>query len=234
MDIKDNYEIIEKFLRNQMSAEENEDFLNRLKEDEAFREEAQMIALIVKEMKEEQANQDELIYKEFKRAKIINIVKKSLSVAAIFIFIAGAVLFMKPSFFSDSSPMSVHHTKKSSACIPSPASNTNQNLFNKYYTAYNTGGSRGLDDNVLVELTTIFNQMDSTTEIITIINKLQLIYETKMDEYEYSIYKNDIMWYLSLAYLKNDNPQKAKELLEILAKEDNTQAQKLLEEIKNQ
>ena len=229
MDIKDNCEIIEKFLRNQMSAEENEDFLNRLKEDEAFREEAQMIALIVKEMKEEQANQDELIYKEFKRAKIINIVKKSLSVAAIFIFIAGAVLFMNPSYFFDNAVLKTHD-----ASMPSPASNTNQNLFNKYYTAYNTGGSRGLDDNVLVELTTIFNQMDSTTEIITIINKLQLIYETKMDEYEYSIYKNDIMWYLSLAYLKNDNPQKAKELLEILAKENNTQAKKLLEEIKNQ
>ena len=50
---KDNSERIERYLREQMTPEENEVFLNELRNDKELREEAQMMALLIKEMKEE-------------------------------------------------------------------------------------------------------------------------------------------------------------------------------------
>lgn len=56
MDKKDNSERIERYLREQMTPEENEAFLNDLRNDKELREEAQMMALLIKAMKEEQEN----------------------------------------------------------------------------------------------------------------------------------------------------------------------------------
>ena len=55
----DNSERIERFLRNEMSAEDSEAFIRDLKNDPALLEEAQMMAMLIKVMKEEQAKQDE-------------------------------------------------------------------------------------------------------------------------------------------------------------------------------
>ena len=51
--LKDNSERIERFLRDQMSEEENEAFISDLRSDPALREEAQMMALLIKGMNEE-------------------------------------------------------------------------------------------------------------------------------------------------------------------------------------
>ena len=55
---KDNSERIERFLRDQMSPEENQTFLEDLKSDKKLLEEAQMMALLIKGMKEEQAKEE--------------------------------------------------------------------------------------------------------------------------------------------------------------------------------
>ena len=96
---KDNSERIERFLREQMSPEENDAFLNDLKNDKDLREEAQMMALMIKEMKEEQIKQSEKLTedvlaeeKQAKKARIISMVRWPLSIAAMFILIFGATL----------------------------------------------------------------------------------------------------------------------------------------------
>jgi hypothetical protein len=214
MENKDNSERIERFLREQMSPEENDAFLNDLKNDKDLREEAQMMALMIKEMKEEQIKQSEKLTedvlaeeKQAKKARIISMVRWPLSIAAMFILIFGATLLWNRQSDTDA-------------------------LFTEYYSSYTLQGeSRGGDSEVEKELAVLFNQVGTEKDISTVIDKLQKIYDSVDSEYEYSLYADDIAWYLALAYLKVDKPEKSKELLKPLAENGNDLAIKLLNAI---
>ena len=214
MENKDNSERIERFLREQMSPEENDAFLNDLKNDKDLREEAQMMALMIKEMKEEQARQSKKLTedvlaeeKQAKKARIISMVRWPLSIAAMFILIFGATLLWNRQSDTDA-------------------------LFTEYYSSYTLQGeSRGGDSEVEKELAMLFNQVGTEKDISTVIDKLQKIYDSVDSEYEYSLYTDDIAWYLALAYLKVDKPEKSKELLKPLAENGNDLAIKLLNAI---
>lgn len=214
MENKDNSERIERFLREQMSPEENDAFLNDLKNDKDLREEAQMMALMIKEMKEEQIKQSEKLTedvlaeeKQAKTARIISMVRWPLSIAAMFILIFGATLLWNRQSDTDA-------------------------LFTEYYSSYTLQGeSRGGDSEVEKELAVLFNQVGTEKDISTVIDKLQKIYDSVDSEYEYSLYADDIAWYLALAYLKVDKPEKSKELLKPLAENGNDLAIKLLNAI---
>lgn len=211
---KDNSERIERFLREQMSPEENDAFLNDLKNDKDLREEAQMMALMIKEMKEEQIKQSEKLTedvlaeeKQAKKARIISMVRWPLSIAAMFILIFGATLLWNRQSDTDA-------------------------LFTEYYSSYTLQGeSRGGDSEVEKELAVLFNQVGTEKDISTVIDKLQKIYDSVDSEYEYSLYTDDIAWYLALAYLKVDKPEKSKKLLKPLAENGNDLAIKLLNAI---
>lgn len=214
MENKDNSERIERFLREQMSPEENDAFLNDLKNDKDLREEAQMMALMIKEMKEEQIKQSEKLTedvlaeeKQAKKARIINMVHWPLSIAAMLILIFGATLLWNRQSDTDA-------------------------LFTEYYSSYTLQGeSRGSDSEVEKELAMLFNQVGTEKDISTVIDKLQKIYDSVDSEYEYSLYTDDIAWYLALAYLKVNKPEKSKELLKPLAENGNDLAIKLLNAI---
>lgn len=214
MENKDNSERIERFLREQMSPEENDAFLNDLRSDKDLCEEAQMMALMIKEMKEEQSRQSEKLTedvlaeeKQAKKARIISMVRWPLSIAAMFILIFGATLLWNRQSDTDA-------------------------LFTEYYSSYTLQGeSRGGDSEVEKELAVLFNQVGTEKDISTVIDKLQKIYDSVDSEYEYSLYADDIAWYLALAYLKVDKPEKSKELLKPLAENGNDLAIKLLNAI---
>jgi hypothetical protein len=214
MENKDNSERIEKFLREQMSPEENDAFLNDLKNDKDLREEAQMMALMIKEMKEEQIKQSEKLTedvlaeeKQDKKARIISMVRWPLSIAAMFILIFGATLLWNRQSDTDA-------------------------LFTEYYSSYTLQGeSRGGDSEVEKELAVLFNQVGTEKDISTVIDKLQKIYDSVDSEYEYSLYADDIAWYLALAYLKDNKPGKAKELLKPLAVNGHEKAIALIADI---
>lgn len=61
MAMKDSSERIERFLRDQMSEEENEAFVSDLQSDPALREQAQIMALLIKGMKEERKEQERVV-----------------------------------------------------------------------------------------------------------------------------------------------------------------------------
>lgn len=214
MENKDNSERIERFLREQMSQEENEAFFNDLKSDKDLRDEAQMMALMIKEMKEEQARQAEKLTedvlaeeKNVKKAKTISMLRWPLSIAAMFILIFGATLLWNRQSDTDA-------------------------LFTEYYSSYTLQGeSRGGDSEVEKELAMLFNQVGTEKEISTVIDKLQKIYDSVNSEYEYSLYADDIAWYLALAYLKDNKPGKAKELLKPLAVNGHEKAIALIADI---
>ena len=211
---KDNSERIERYLREQMIPEENEAFLNDLKSDKELREEAQMMALLIKEMKEEQAKQSENLTEEVlaeekqaKKTELISKVRWSLSIAAMFILIFGVTLLWNRQSDTDA-------------------------LFTNYYSPYTLQGeSRGGDSDVEKELAVLFNQVGTEKDVSIVIDKLQKIHDSIDSEYEYSLYADYITWYLALAYLKDDKPEKAKIVLKPLVENGNNLAIKLLKAI---
>ena len=215
MENKDNSERIERFLREQMSPEENEAFLNELRNDKDLREEAQMMALMIKELKEEQIRQSEILTekvlakeKQAKKAKIISLVRWPLSIAAMFILIFGATLLWN---------------KQSDADV----------LFSDYYTTYAIQGeARGGDSDIERDLAALFNKVGTVKDIAPVIDQLQKIYDSIDSEYEYSLYADDITWYLALAYLKDNKPDKVKELLKPLIEKGDQRAKELFDAIK--
>lgn len=217
---KDNSERIERYLREQMSPEENDAFLNDLRNDKDLREEAQMMALMIKEMKEEQARQSEKLTENVLNdarpasAKTISIVRWSLSIAAMFILIFGAV-----TLWNKQSDTDVLYAQA-------------DNIFEQHYSPYTLqGDSRGGDSDVEKELAVLFNQVGTEKNVSPIIEKLQKIHDSIDSEYDYSLYADDITWYLVLAYIKAHNIDKAKELLKPLADNGDKKAIKLLNAI---
>jgi hypothetical protein len=170
---------------------------------------------MIKEMKEEQIKQSGKLTedvlaeeKQAKKARIISMVRWPLSIAAMFILIFGATLLWNRQSDTDA-------------------------LFTEYYSSYTLQGeSRGGDSEVEKELAVLFNQVGTEKDISTVIDKLQKIYDSVDSEYEYSLYADDIAWYLALAYLKVDKPEKSKELLKPLADNGNGEARELYEALK--
>jgi len=213
---KDNSERIERYLREQMTPEENEAFLNDLRNDKDLREEAQMMALMIKGMKEEQAKQDEAIKQEIltskgnSTAKTIRLVKWIGSIAAMFIILFGANQWYT-SYKIDK-------------------------IYDAYYTPYDASLARGGDDEAIKkELAELYNKVGTEKNVTSVISRLQTIYDgiqSASDDFaDYTYYGNDIAWYLALAYIKDHNLDKAKELLKPLADNGDKDAIKLLNAI---
>ena len=213
---KDNSERIERYLREQMTPEENKAFLNDLRNNKELREEAQMMALLIKDMKEEQSKQDEVIKQKILTSKgkstamTIRLVKWIGSIAAMFILLFGANQWYT-SYKIDK-------------------------VYNAYYTPYDASLARGGDDEAIKqELVELYNKVGTEENVTSFITRLQTIYDgiqSASDDYaDYSYYENDIAWYLALAYIKDHNLDKAKELLKPLADNDVSDAKGLLKDM---
>lgn len=213
---KDNSERIDKFLRGLMTPEENDAFMSDFNSDKVLREETQITALMIKELEESQAQKDaeiidEVLASKKKKAKIITIVRRTLSIAAMIILIIGVTTLWNRQSDTDT-------------------------LFEQYYVSPDTYSPRGEDeDAVKQELTNLFIKIRTEKDITPIINRLQTIHDSivadneEYDEYKYS--QNTIDWYLALAYIKVENLEKAKELLKPLADDGNKYATEIIKAI---
>lgn len=216
----DNSERIDIFLRGLMTPEENESFIRDLEQDEELRKEAQLTALMIQDLQERQEKRDSEIINEViaskKKARIVRIVRWTASIAAMFILIIGVI----SSWIKQSEKDALY----AQADI----------IFEQYYLPYTLqGDSRGGDSDVEKELSALFNQVGTEKEVSPIIEKLQKIYDSIDSEYEYSLYADYITRYLALAYLKDHNLDKAKELLKPLADKGDKDAIKLLKAIES-
>ena len=99
MEKVDNSERIDRFLREQMSLEERNAFMDDLKNDDVLYEEAQITALLIHELKEKRLKQEQEIAQEIRVAKLpVNISKIVYwvgAIAAMFILFFGSVRFYK-------------------------------------------------------------------------------------------------------------------------------------------
>ena len=212
---KDNSERIERYLREQMTPEENKAFLNDLRNNKELREEAQMMALLIKDMKEEQAKQDEAIKQKILTSKG-NSTAKTIrwigSIAAMFVLLFGANQWYT-SYKIDK-------------------------IYDAYYTPYDASLVRGGDDETIKqELAELYNKVGTEENVTSVISRLQTIYDnvlSRNEDYQvYGNYSREIAWYLALAYIKDHNLDKAKELLKPLAEEGIAEAIELLNKMKD-
>ena len=91
-----------------------------------------------------------------------------------------------------------------------------------YYTEYDVSDiSRGdVDSATVANLYDLFTQIQGNRNVSNVIRELEPIYKSLDDNFTYNAYANDISWNLALAYIKNDQTDKAIPILEKL-KEDN-------------
>ena len=195
----DHSERIDRFLRKQMTSEERNAFLDDLQKDKDLREEAQITAMLIQELNEERSKQEQEIAQEIRMAKSSKKTKRTIywvgSIAAMFILLFGSVRF--------------YQIKQM------------DNLFNEYYSPYESQGmSRGGDDDVEKELANLFNQIETEEDVAPTLQKLQSIYDKIDSEYEYSLYADDISWYLALGYIKVHDIEKANSILHAIHVDD--------------
>lgn len=195
----DHSERIDRFLRKQMTSEERNAFLDDLQKDKDLREEAQITAMLIQELNEERSKQEQEIAQEIRMAKSSKKTKRIIywvgSIAAMFILFFGSVRF--------------YQIKQM------------DNLFNEYYSPYESQGmSRGGDDDVEKELANLFNQIETEEDVAPTLQKLQSFYDKIDSEYEYSLYADDISWYLALGYIKVHDKEKASRILHAIHVDD--------------
>ena len=221
----DNTERIDKFLRDQMTPEETDAFLRDMELDEELRKEAQLTALMIQDLQERQAERDSEIIEEVvaskKKAKIVRMVRWTVSIAAIFLLLFGVYTYQ------------FNFTKEDGTTYIA--------LADKYYNQTPKALFRSGANDLEHELDSLFVKVGTSEEMTSTINRLQEIHESIDSVYVYSVNGNDIRikWFLALAFLKDGQKGKATELLSTIVKDDKgtylkEEAEQLLKDIDKQ
>ena len=223
----DNNEQIDKFLWEQMSPKENEAFMRDLETNASLRKEAQLRALMIQELHDRRAEQDAAIIAEVladkkgaaRKARIIRLVKWVGSAAAVLVLFYGVY-------------SALSHTGDERDYIA---------MADRYYSETPAPTLRSDLTDADKELADLFNQVGSSSDMPSVISRLQTIYDHLDSEYAYTANGNDvrIAWYLALAYLKDNQPDKAAGLLRTIIHDDKGtdlggKAQELLNNMKEE
>ena len=190
-------ERIEAFLRGEMTVEEETAFKQEIRQNPELRSRAMTMTSLIKGMETINAAKEKAIIKEnTAKSKMRPILMWATSIAAVFALFFG--------IYKD-------HRYRMLDSTVSP-----------YYTEYDMNDiSRGDVDSVAIaHLYTLFSQIQQNRNMSSIIKELEPIYNTLDDDFTYSPWANDIAWNLALAYVKDDQIDKATPILQKL-KADN-------------
>lgn len=185
-------ERIERFLRGEMTLEEEARFREELKTNSELREHARAISALLKGIQAEGTQHDQEIISEVTTNKHPNNIRR----IALWIASAAAVLGL---YFG----YSYHAENVRLAQV-------NEKL-TPYYVHYDIDAlSRGETDSVTIaHLYSLFNRIPEETDMTDIIAELEPIYQSLDSDYTYYPYSNDVAWNLSLAYVKAGEKVKA-------------------------
>ena len=190
-------ERIESFLRGEMTAEEETAFKQEIRQNPELRSRALAMTSLIKGLRDKNTTREATIIKENSaKSRVRPILWWVGSVAAVFALIFGV--------YKD------HRYRMLDATV-SP-----------YYTEYDMSDiSRGdVDSATVVHLYGLFSQIQENRSVSDIIKELEPIYNSLDDDFTYNAYANDIAWNLALAYVKDDQIDKAITILQKL-KADN-------------
>ena len=207
---------IETFLRGSMSAEEETAFKQEIKSNPELRNRAMTMASLIKGVRAKESERvNNAINSVVKsdQSKLRPVLWWACSVAAVFAIFFGVYKDRRYNMLD---------------ATVSP-----------YYTQYNiTDISRGETDSVtIVHLYNLFSQIQEKRNVSDVIKELEPIYILLDEDFTYNAYANDIAWNLALAYIKDDQIDKAIPILEKLQNENpdtpiSTKANELLKKLK--
>lgn len=188
---------IERFLRGEMTAEEEACFREDLKTNSELREHARVVSALLKGVQEKGRQHDQEILREVsahkKSGNLRRLILWTSSIAAALVLVVGVSVYIERMRYEQT-----------------------DELLSPYYTHYDVSSlSRGETDSVaIVHLYTLFNRIPEEKDMSDIIAELEPIYASIDDDFTYYPYANDIAWNLALAYVKTGEEEKATFLLE--------------------
>lgn len=210
---------VDRYLRHQMTAEEEQAFRSEIASDSEKKERARITALMIKAMQQEGLSQDNKIIEEIRgmneaqfrktlglKPRVINlwprIIKYSVAACAVGFVSFGAYRYHEY--------------------------NQTVSLGNSQYIAYvsdlsemnNVRGIVGTsDDAIREELVMLFTNVAEGMEIKNTIEKLESLYvKSNIEDSPYNEFQDDIAWNLAIAYLKNGEREKPIPILEDMVK----------------
>lgn len=189
-------ERIDSFIRGTMSEEEEAAFKEEIKANPELRAQVLATVSLIKGIRAQEAEKEKVLIQKSTKNRARSIMLWACSIAALFVIIFGVY---KEKRYRDLS------------AIVSP-----------YYSEYSMGEfSRGDVDSVTIaHLYTLFNNIKEKRDVSDIIKELEPIYASLDSDFTYSAYTNDIALNLALAYIKDDQIDKAIPVLKKL-EEDN-------------
>lgn len=189
-------ERIERFLRGEMSTEEEARFREDLKSDTELRDHARAVTALLKGLQEKGTQHDQEIINEVTTQKPRNNIRRfvmwTLSAAAV------VALYFGYSYHAEN----LRYEQVNEMLTP-------------YYVHYDIDElSRGETDPATVaHLYALFNRIPKEKDMTNIITELEPIYASINDDFTYYPYANDIAWNLALAYVKDGKTNQAKDIL---------------------
>ena len=207
-------ERIDSFIRGTMTEEEEAAFKEEIKADPELLAQVLATVSLIKGIRTQEAEKEKILIQKNTKNRARSIMLWACSIAALFVILFGVY---KEKRYRDLS------------AIVSP-----------YYSEYSMSEySRGDDvDSVTVaHLYTLFNNIKEQRNVSNIIEELESIYASLDSNITYYNYANDIALNLALAYIKDDQTDKAIHVLEKLEKDNldtpiAAKAQEILKKLK--
>ena len=183
---------IDAFVRGEMTEDEEATFKQEIKADPELRAHVLATVSLIKGIREQNSKKEKELIQQNTKNRVRTLVWWATSIAAVFAIFFGYSIDKR-------------HQELT-------------NLVSPYYMQYDVKElSRGDTDSTLVyHLYSLFNERNADKTI----KELESIYASLDTDETYYLYANDIAWNLALAYIKNDQIDKAIPVLEKLEKDN--------------
>ena len=204
---------INAFIRGMMTSEEESVFKQEIQSDPELRVQVLATVSLIKGIRSQNAEKERTLIQPQKKDKVHTLVWWATSIAAVFAIFFS---YQKDRRFDELSS------------IVSP-----------YYTEYSINDyARGdIDSTKVANLYILFNNIQKQRNVSSIIAELEPIYSSLEHDFTNSTYANDIAMNLAIAYIKDDQIERAITVLEKIEKDNPdtpiaAKAQKILKDIK--
>lgn len=187
---------IDAFIRGMMTEEEEAAFKQEIQADPDLRAHVLATVSLIKGIRTQNAEKERTLIQPQQNNKVRTLVWWATSIAAVFAIFFG---YSKDKRYNELSA-----------------------LVSPYYTEYSMDDyARGdIDSTKVANLYTLFNNIQKQRHVSNIIAELEPIYTSIEHDITYSAYANDIALNLALAYIKDDQTNKAIPILEKLEKDN--------------
>jgi hypothetical protein len=183
---------IDSFLRGEMTPDEESTFKQEIQADPELRAQVKATVALIRGIRKQDSVQEKTIIAKYDNSHVRSLLQWACSIAAVIAIFFG-------------------YTKDK-------RTNELSSIVSPYYAEYSMNDiSRGdIDSTAVAHLYTIFNNIKEQRYVSKYIAELESVYASLDKDFTYNAYANDIAWNLALAYIKDDQIDKAIPVLEKL------------------